>query len=321
MNLVIVDGDCRNMWTLPELERLLDAGHDTIWFCEDAVLREHGYNAVAAAQAVIGASFEKAVLVTKLQNGVMGYHRQMLCSTMGCKRWLIVIVGDASDIYREQYRNEINSILGESIRYEVIFDDPSELKLALEAKREVVDDRPFCVIATKSDARFAEDVRTTLESAYADWRFECHVGMEEDGYRHADIILVIGRSEEDCVVPPAKENASRIRIWLEAPRGGKVQGGHVIARMNRGGWNLGNRRIWSSCLANEILLQELDHDEISREALGADDRFVMWDRYGLPLPACAYESADQAETFLRCQCCFPGLLDSKNEKGELLNAI
>lgn len=311
MNLVIVDGDCKNLWTLTELERLLDAGHDTIWFCEDAILREYRYNAAAAAQAGIGMTFEKAILVTRLQNGVMGYHRQMFHSTVGCKRWLIVIVGETSDIYKEQYRSEINSILGESIRYEVVFDDPSELRFAREAKLEVVDDRPFCIIATRSDTRFAEDVRRTLASAYADWRFECHVGMEKDGYRHADVILVIGRSEEDCAVPPAKENASRVRIWLEAPRGGEAQAVHVIDRMNRSGWNLGNRRIWSSCLANEILLRELDNGEISREALCADDRFVMWDRYGLPLSACAYESADQAEAFLRRQCCFPGLLDSK----------
>lgn len=321
MNLIIVDGDCRNLWTLPELERLLDAGHDTIWFCEDAVLRECGYNAAAAAQAVIGASFEKAILVTRLQNGVMGYHRQMLRSTVGCKRWLIVIVGETSDIYKEQYCNEINSALGESIRYEIIFDDPSELRLALEAKREIVDDRPFCIIATGSDAQFAEDVRKTLESAYVGWRFECHVGMEEDDYRHADVILVIGRSEEDCVVPPAKGNAARVRIWLEAPRGGKAREVHVIDRMNQSRWNLGYQRIWSSCLANEILLQELDNGEISREALCADDRFVMWDRYGLPLSSCAYESLDQAEAFLRHQCCFPDLLDRKDEKEESLNAI
>lgn len=321
MNLVIVDGDCRNLWTLPELEHLLDAGRDTVWFCEDAALREHGYNAVAAAQAAIGASFEKAVLVTKLQNGVMGYHKQMLRNTVGCKRWLIVIVGAVSGLYREQYCNEINSVLGDAVRYEIIFDDPAEMKLALEAKNEVVDDRFFCVIATRSDAQLAEDVRKTLGSVYADWRFECHVGMDQDDYRHADIILVIGRNEEDCAVPPAKENASRVRIWLETPRSRDTEGVRVIDRMNKNGWNLGNRRIWSSCLTNEILLQELDHGEISREALCSDDRFVMWDRYGLPLPACAYESADQAEEFLRRQCRFPGLLDDKNEKGALPNAI
>lgn len=321
MNLVIVDGDCRNLWTLPELERLLDASHDTVWFCVDAALREHGYNAAAAAQAAIGASFEKAVLVTKLQNGVMDYHRKMLCGTAGCKRWLIVIVGAANGIYREQYCNEINSVLGDEVRYEIIFDDPSEMKLALEAKKEAVDDRFFCIIATKSDARLAEDVRKTLESVYEDWRFECHVGMEQDDYRHADVILVVGRSEEDCAVPPAKENASRMRIWLETPRSREADGARVIDRMNRNGWNLGRRRVRSSCLTNEILLQELDHGEISREALCTDDRFVMWDRYGLPLPAHAYGSAEQAEEFLRCQCRFPGLLDDKNEKRALPNAI
>lgn len=315
MNLVIVDGDCRNLWTLLELECFLDAGHDMIWFCEDAALREHSYNAAAAAKAAIGTSFEKAILVTRLQNGVMGYHRQMLRNTVGCKRWLIVIVGEAGDIYKEQYCSEINSILGASVRYEIIFDDASELKLALEAKQEVVDDGPFCIIATRSDVRFAEDVRKTLELTYADWRFECHVGMEEDGYRYADVILVIGRSEEDCSVPPANGKAARVRIWLEARRGGKAQGAHVIDRMNRSGWDLGNQRIWSSCLANEMLLQELENDEISREALCADDRFVMWDRYGLPLPAHAYESADQAEAFLRCQCCFPGLLTIRTKRG------
>lgn len=321
MDLVIVDGDCRNLWTLPELERLLDAGRDTVWFCEDAALRECGYNAAAAAQAAIGATFEKAVLVTKLQNGVMDYHRQMLRNTAGCKRWLIVIVGAASGLYREQYCNEINSVLGNTVRYEIIFDDPTEMKLALEAKKEVVDDRLLCVIATRSDTQLAEDVRKALESIYVDWRFECHVGMRQDAYRHADVILVIGRSEEDCAVPPAKENASRVRIWLESPRSRETEGSRVIDRMNLNGWNLGNRRIRSSCLTNEVLLQELDHGEISREALCADDRFVMWDRYGLPLPACAYESPDQAEEFLRRQCYFPSLLDNENEKGVSRNAI
>lgn len=323
MDLVIVDGDCRNLWTRIELESLLDAGRDVIWYCEDAVLRKHGYNAAAAAQAAIGAVFEKAVLVTKLQNGMMDYHRQMLRNTVGCKRWLIAVVGEASGIYKEQYRNEINSILGGSVRYEVLFDDPSELKLALEAKREVVDDRPFCIIATKSDAKLAEDVRKTLESAYADWRFECHVGMKEDGYRHADVILVVGQSEDDFAVPPAKENASRVRAWLETPRGSAPGTGEdrVVGSMNRSGWNLSGLRMWGSCLTNEILLQELDHGETSREVLCADDRFVMWDRYGLPLPAYAYELAEQAEAFLRSQCCFPCLLDRETEEEEPRNAI
>lgn len=323
LDLIIVDGDCRNLWPLPELQQLLDASHDVVWLCEDAVLREHGYNAAAAAQAAIGAAFGKAILVTRLQNGVMSYHRQMLRSTVRCGRWLIAIVGETSNAYKEQYCNEINSLLGGIIRYEVIFDNSAEMKLILEAKREVVDERPFCIIATQSDAQLAENVRKTLEATYIDWRFECHVGLKEDSYRFSDIILVIGRSGEDCAVPPAMENASRVRIWLESLRGRITEKPEmrIVDLMNRHGWNLGNRRIWSSCLVNEKLLQELNSGEISKEALCADDRFVMWDRYGLPLPACSYESADKAEAFLRRQCCFPSLLESENEKGELWDAI
>lgn len=316
MDLVIVDGDCRNTWSLSGLERLLDASHDTIWFCEDVVLGEHNYNAASAAQTEIGISFEKAILVTKLQNGVMNYHRKMIHNT-DCKRWLIVIVGKTSDIYKEQYCNAFNSILSDSIRYEIVFDNSPELKIVREIKKEVVNDQLFCVIATRSDAQFAENVHKILQSVYPDWRFECHVGMEEDDYRHADIILVIGRTGEDYMVPPAKENFRRVRIWLDVPCGVKTQKVDIIDQMNQSGWNLGNRRIWSSCLANEILLQELNHGELSREALCTDDRFVMWDRYGLPLSAYAYESPEQAETFLRCQCCFPDLLRSKKQKENL----
>lgn len=316
MDFVIIDGDCRNTWSLSELERLLDASHDAIWFCESAVLREHNYNAASAAQTAIDVPFEKAVLVTKLQSGVMNYHQKMIHNT-GCRRWLIVIVGRTNEIYKEQYCNAFDSMLGDSVRYEIVFDGSPELKIAREIKKEVVDDRLFCVIATRSDAQFAENVQKILQSAYPDWRFECHVGMEADSYRHADIILVVGRTEEDYAVPPAKENASRVRIWLDVPFGFKTQKPDIIVHMNRSGWNLSSQRIRCSCLANEMLLQELNHGEISREALCTDDRFVMWDRYGLPLPAHAYESPEQAETFLRGQCCFPDLLGTRKQEENL----
>jgi hypothetical protein len=98
------------------------------------------------------------------------------------------------------------------------------------------------------------------------------------------------------------------------PSGSRKQLIHVIEEMNRSGWNIGKKYIWSSCLTNEIMLQEIENGETSREALCGDERFVMWDRYGLPLSADAYESADQAEAFLRSHCCFPGLLDSENNR-------
>ncbi len=309
MNLIIVDGDCRNLWSMPELERLLDAGGDTLWFCEDVVLRERDYNAASAAKAAIGAVFEKAVLLTKLQNGVMDYHKKMLRNTVGCKRWLIVIVGEISGIYKAQYRSEINSVLGNSVRYELVFDNSPALSLALEAKREIVDDRPLCIIATKADASFAEEVQRTLESAWVDWRFECHVGSKTDDYRHADVILIIGRREEDFAVPTTESYASRVQIWLETARGERADTRAVLTRMNQSGWNLGQRRIWSSNLVNEILLQELQKGNSSIQAICTDDRFVMWDKYGLPLSAQDYEATEHAEAFLRDACCFPSLLD------------
>ena len=77
----------------------------------------------------------------------------------------------------------------------------------------------------------------------------------------------------------------------------------MIAGMNASGWNLGNRRVFSSCLDYEQLLLELDKGEISAEALHTDDRFVMWDAYGLPLPDEAYRENARAEAFLREHCC------------------
>lgn len=322
MDLIIVDGDCRNLWTEPELERLLDAKNDVVWFCEDAALRENKYNVAAAASAPVGASFNKGILLTRLQSGVMNYHRQMLRSTCCCKRWLIVIIDEASSVYRETYRNEVNSITEKDTRYEIIFDDSATMALTLEAKREIVDERLFCIIATKLDAKLAEDVQKTLEALYPDWRFECHVGMAEDSYKHADIVLAIGKKEADFALPPAKKSAKSIRIWLNAQRGmneeeRQEQEEQIIDQMNQCGWNLGVCRVWSSCLANEMLLHELDSGEIGAEALSTDDRFVMWDCYGLPLPARAYETADEAEAFLRSQCCFPRLLTHENLKEKI----
>ena len=317
MDLVIVDGDCRNLWTRPELERLLDAGRDVVWFCEDAVLREQNYNAALAAEAPIGSSFEKAILVTGLQSGVMNYHKQMLRNTTGCKRWLIIIVGVTSTVYQKQFLNGIDSVIGGLIRYDVIFDDPSNLGLALEAKQEKVPDGKFCIIATGRDTCFAESVRETLESFYSDWQFACHVGMENDLYKYADVVLVIGRSEEDFAVPPAEGISSRLRVWMDIPYGDRKQDFEPVHWMNRNGWNIGSGDFWASCYMHEKLLEEFENGEISGNALCSDDRFVMWDSFGLPLPAEAYESVEKVEMFLRRQCCFPDLLDGENAKGEI----
>lgn len=312
MDLIIVDGDCLNLWNVPELERLLDAGNDTVWFFDDAALRDNQYNIYAAAHIPYGTFVEKGILLTKFRNGIMKYHRDMLLHTFGCKRWMIVVVDEVSPVYRKQYSAGIDSALsGTGIRYEIIFDDSAKLEETIRVKQELMDARPLCVICTGGDAGLAEDVRSVLAVQNDEWRFECHTGLQEDMYRHAEIILIAGRSEEDFMVPPASANTGRVRIWADIGR--ESAGGarfrdkmrNILRKMNETGWNLGQteNRIYGSCLECELLLTELLKGEISVEGLCMDERFVMWDEYGLPLTEKSYGDSDVVMDFLKKQCC------------------
>lgn len=317
MDLIIVDGDCLGLWNVPGLERLLDAGKDTVWFFDDAVLRDNQYNVYAAAQIPYGTFVEKGILLTKLRNGFMKYHREMLSRTFSCKRWMIVVVDEMSPAYREQYCAGIDSALsGTGIRYEVIFDDSSKLEEAARVKQELIDASPLCVICTGRDAGLAEDVRSVLAAQNDEWRFECHTGLREDLYRYAELILIVGRSEEDYMVPPASANTGRVRIWADIGR--ESAGGarfrdkmrNILRKMNETGWNLGlsENRFYGSCLECELLLTELLKGDISAEGLCKDERFVMWDKYGLPLTEKSYGDSDMAVDFLKKQCCLRNVL-------------
>ena len=218
MDFIIVDGDCQSLWNVPELERLLDGKQDHFWFLSDAALRENEFNAYAAAGIPPETPVEKAILITKLQNGVMKYHRELLRNTFGCKRWIIAVLGAGSPVYQKQYCDALDSALNNAnIRYEILFEDSQELPLTAEAKKEIVDGRPYCIIATRNSGRLAEHVRDILAARREDWRFECHTGYQEDHYKHADIVLVAGQEAEDCQVPAMRVNTGRVRIWLDTP--------------------------------------------------------------------------------------------------------
>lgn len=321
MDLIVVDGDCRELWNMSELERLLDAQRDAVWFFDDAVLREHHFNVYGAARVPLGTSVEKGILLTKMQSGVMGYHREMIRHTSSCKYWMIVVLDENNDIFRKQYCAGFDSALaGTSVRYGILFDDSSTLQETAEAKKEIVDGRPYCIIATKTSQELAERMETVLSDYMEGWRFSCHVGLEEDAYKYADVILLVGRTEEDYLIPPTNVNTGRIRIWIEMQKGNmshrvvQERAERIIERMNDTGWNLGSlkERVFGSCLDYEILLAAFHKGEISIETLRTDDRFVIWDSYGLPLPDKAYRDAKKAESFLREQCCLTDIFEERN---------
>lgn len=306
MDLIIVDGDCQSMWSVSELERLLDAKQDAIWFFNDSTLREKKFNAYAAADVPAEQSVEKGILITKLQNGVLKYHKEMLRNTFGCKFWIIAVMDGGAVAYREQYCEALDSALNAlEIRYEIIFEDSPLLSLTAEEKKEPAIGLPYCIIATSRDEQLAACVRDVLKSSLPEWRFECHVGQTEDEYKRADFVLIVGRDVEDCLVPAVRVNTGRVRIWLSLRRGEDCSERAVQVKngMNAHGWNLGDRKLFGSCLEYETLLAEFERGEISVETLSVDERFVIWDRYGLPLPEHAYWKAEKVETFLRSQCC------------------
>ena len=315
MDLIIVDRDCKKDWSRTQLENLLDAKNDIIWFLDSTELEKNKYNAKTAASVEIGLSFDKALFITRFENGVNNYHKQMFSKTTRISRWIIVIIDILGNNYKIQLRNTVNGIMSPGQRYEIIFDDPRDMKQTLEAKQYDVDNRKICMVATKEDSKLAENVVKTLKIGFTDdWEFECHVGVEKDSYRNADIILVIGQHPEDFMVPPTNENINRVQIWIDLPRGRSWDENDydIIDKMNEKGWNLGKRKIWSSCLTNEELLQELKAGKITKEELCSDDRFIMWDQYRLPLTANSYVSAEKADEFLRNQCCFIDILDNTN---------
>lgn len=312
MDLIVVDSDSCSLWNVPEVERLLDAGHDAIWFLDNSLLQKSNYNVYLAAQIPPGTSIEKGILLTKMQNGVMKYHKEMLLNTFNCKYWIIVIVDVNNDTYRRQYCAGFNSALaGAALRYDIIFDDSRTLPETAQVKKETVAKYPYCIVATKTNRCLAEKVKAVLAVHNDEWHIACHVGLMNDAYKGADIILLAGETEEDYQVPPTEVNTGRVRIWVNLHRGElfpdvlKRQTARIVDTMNAAGWKLGvcDHKVFGSCLDYEVLLMELDQGIISAETLRTDDRFIIWDQYGLPFSESAYHNAEWAEEFLRQQCC------------------
>ncbi len=312
MDLIIVDSDCRYVWTRSQLNTLLDASKDVTLYLEDSELRVNGFDACKAARLAPGA-VEKVILLTKMQNGVMRYHRQMIENTINCKYWLIVVLTDESEVYQKRYCADFaDAFHGKKHRYEIIFDDEKNLSAACSAKKEEIHDCPYCVIATRTDAQLAEDVKALLQQFHADWKIECHVGYEEDTYRGADCILLVGRKAEDFFVPPTEVNVQRIKIWKECIHG--LQEGHkkekedLLAGMNQHGWNIGDCGFYESNLKYEMLMARYQKEEIGIEAISFEEDFVMWDEFGLPLTASCYSNMETVEQFLKTHCCITKII-------------
>lgn len=312
MDLIVVDGDCTSLWNDDELKKLLGCGKDCLWYFDDKAMREHGYNIAAAAGIKPGNEITKGILITKAQNGIMAYHKNIFKNTAGCKYWIISVLDEDNENYRKQIGTGLDFALKEiPVRYELIFDNSDRLELTAEEKKEIADTRPCCVIATKHDKELAERVQSFLAVRNDDWKIECHVDFKEDSYKHTDVILIVGRENEDYLVTPTAVKTSRVLIWIDLPAG-KAEKSYINQRaqsllkeMNKHGWNITNTgsNVLGSCLNHEFLLAELESGRITAETLRSDDDFVMWDKYGLPLADEAYRNADFVESFLREHCC------------------
>lgn len=312
MDLIVVDGDCASLWDIDTLKKLLDCKEDCVWYFEDKAMREHGYNIADAVGITPENEIAKGILLTKARNGIMTYHKKIIKNTVGCKYWIIAILDEDNKNYRRQIGTGLDFALKEiPVQYEMVFDDSDRLEITAKEKKEIADIRPCCVIATKHDKELAEQVRNFLAARNGNWKIECHVGFEEDSYKHTDIILIVGRESEDYFVPQTEVKMSRVLIWIDLPVG-KAENSYInqkaqsiLKEMNEHGWNISNTgsNVLGSCLSYEFLFAELEAGKINTETLRSDDNFVMWDSFGLPLTDEAYKNADLVRKFLREHCC------------------
>lgn len=305
MKLLIIDGDCRDLFLdlslLPKRIHLDD--------CQVLTIEEANADKMKEIQQ--DGKWEKCIFFTQLSGGVKKYHKDFVMKNSACRCWMLVVLDQDKPRLRSQLLEQLDDVFSQlPILYEVVFDRSDSLEETAKTAGYLAGAERACLVVSRNE-RLANQVVNVLGAWLPEWNLISCSGDFENAFRYRDGILMVGEQEEDFHVPHPLIGSGRVLFWLEendAEHQGRNRKALQQLRqsLNDFGWDLADFEQCAFCssLAYETFAQRIQEGSNSWLSLREDPEFVMWDAYGLPMLASEYTEKNIRQ-FLEEHCCFP----------------
>lgn len=250
-----------------------------------------------------GAEIPWAVLMSSrsFHGGPKKYQVEFMEKSRDIRHWIIVIL-DVPPVFGPIVAKwkQINGRVSADILPETKNGPSVKERLGALLKK----DRKKCLVIYKSRKEGAEQLTRLLGSRIKNWTFEAVPGEslpEKAG--EAGRYLLLGREERDFWLPPVKTDSLwGILLFLDCERDQVYKFYHgdqilkrAVINMKEEGWEIS--RDFRRFVVSSIFFEEIRSRREQQTGEKEGERFVMWDRYGLPLSGKMY-TEERMEKFL-----------------------
>lgn len=289
MNFVVIDSDSKlraRFKKEEEINKLLNISEGKVLFLDNIDLDKTDYKLSSSFDV---SCFDRLVFITSFSSGVMAYHRRIFVNNKEFRKLTITIVDIENDVYQEQVVSELNSLLaGERILYNILFDSSDTLdSTSKECEKAVNTQKRLCIIS--KNRNLAKTVASLFGKLLKDWLVVFTDNPDTETYDESNMILLAGDKIEDFCYEAPKTGMGKYIIWYNINGFGcdetylselKYSIKEFIVDF---GWNI---HLDTDVFISNIIYEEIKVDVITKaysiSSLVGNEKFVMWDEFGLP---------------------------------------
>lgn len=235
-------------------------------------------------------TYERVIYVTSLETGGDKYQRDFLREHDEVLEWF-VLSEDTEEYLLAHFKNGVSQTKGKVF----VSSDAEKVK---EALKRPCTKRNSCLFCVKNEKIETEDFQVLMQKFLPDWTFErvC-IENDKDALKNSNssYVMIIGENMADFYLQT--EIPSHIKPLLVVT-GAEKQIHSSMEKLQKKVYGVLSGIDWGKSLQqqNFYLVSTLyenwrvenENQEDIAAALDKDERFVMWDAYGLPLPVTAY---------------------------------
>lgn len=254
----------------------------------------------------------RGVVLTRLSSGLLAYHMDLIDRHPQIRHWIFCVAAQTGKAVQQTLRKHFAKEMACRNTYcEFLFDETQQLEKLIAALEKPAKTTNKCVVVSNNVA-LAKDVGGVIHSYLPDWNIV--TGSEPD-YLHSDAVVVVGTAVSEMRIPNPQGETIKKFFWFQAPyvksiSWKKKQLAELKEALNSLDWNLADydSKTGFSNLLHEQFLLQIQQNEIHPIALVSDRQFVMWDRYGLPIPQTNW-TEEEIVDFLSRNTVFPQMID------------
>lgn len=229
---------------------------------------------------------DRVIYITSLDDGGLKYQRDFLRDHPGVGEWLVFSDG-TPEYLLEQFRNGVVGTVGKVF----LFSTLEELRNALERPCSRKKSCLLCACNTRVDTG---ELEALMRQDLAGWTVERVCLTDEPGileHNTCSHVLLVGERRSDFLLPvEIPTHVEPILVLTQAEKNIHLELEHLRRDVfgSLRGLDWGRERQRQNFYLVSTLYEGLRRENDGVEALRRDERFVMWDSFGLPLPIHAY---------------------------------